>query len=112
MTIASNRSNSTFSDEDVVEALADPGLSFDYNAFLKTVGLVPDEKMPTEAELFDPDYDLDFQPDCDIPPRQWMRALMYRTLTPAEQLARERYFERRVNEALALVRKDHENDET
>lgn len=36
----------------------------------------------------------------EMPPQQWQAALKYRTLTPQEQAARERYFERKSAEAL------------
>ncbi len=36
----------------------------------------------------------------DIPCQQWQAALKYRTLTPEEQAARERYFERKSDQVL------------
>ncbi len=36
----------------------------------------------------------------EIPCEQWQAALKYRTLTPQEQAARERYFERKSDEVL------------
>ncbi len=35
----------------------------------------------------------------EIPPQQWQAALKYRTLTAEEQAARERYFERKCEQA-------------
>jgi hypothetical protein len=36
----------------------------------------------------------------EVPPEHWQAALKYRILTPQEQAARERHFERRTQESL------------
>jgi len=53
-------------------------------------------------ELFIATADLPPTPH-EMPPHQWQAALKYRTLTPQEQAARERYFERKSAEALARI---------
>ena len=69
-----------FTDDDVLAVLADDQAVFGYELFIAAAGL------PTRQR--------------EIPPEHWQAALKYRTLTPHEQAARERYFERRSSESL------------
>ena len=58
-----------------------------------------DEESVFFYDLFIATSDLPPKPR-EIPCQQWQAALKYRTLTPEEQSARERYFERKSDEAL------------
>jgi len=75
-----------FTDDDVLAVLSERPPQFDYNQFMASLGM---------EQLASPSLDAS-----DIPPEQWQTALKYRTLTPAEQAARERYFEDKAAQAL------------
>ena len=74
------KSTEVFTEDDVLAVLADNQAVFGYELFIEAAGLRPITR--------------------EIPPEHWQAALKYRTLTPHEQAARERYFERRINESL------------
>lgn len=81
----------TFTDDDVLAVLSEAPPRFDYGEFLAKLGV---------KQLHSPPPDAD-----DIPPEQWQEALNMRPLTPAEQAARERYFERKVTQALRSLKR-------
>jgi hypothetical protein len=83
MTTRAYKATGVFTDDDVLEILADNEALFSYELFLEAAGLPP---MPRE-----------------MPPEHWQAALKHRTLTPQEQAARERYFQRRTHECLRRV---------
>jgi len=80
MTTRAYKATNVFTEDDVLAVLADNEAVFCYELFIQAAGLPP---MPRE-----------------MPPEHWQAALKYRTLTPQEQAARERYFERRTHESL------------
>ena len=80
MTTRAYKATNVFTEDDVLAVLADNEAVFCYELFIQAAGLPP---MPRE-----------------MPPEHWQAALNYRTLTPQEQAARERYFERRTHESI------------
>jgi len=80
-----------FTDDDILAVLTDTPPAFDYEQFIETLGI---DTLPSPRTN-----------PADIPPQQWQMALNYLTLTPAEQLARERYFEQKAQEALRPFQK-------
>jgi hypothetical protein len=83
MTTRAYKATDVFTEDDVLAVLADNQAVFGYELFIEAAGL------PSKPR--------------EIPPEHWQAALKYRTLTPHEQAARERYFERRTNESIRRV---------
>ena len=79
MTKHAFNSTGAFTDDDVLAVLGDNQAVFCYELFIEAAGL------PSKPR--------------EIPPEHWQAALKYRTLTPQEQAARERYFERRARQS-------------
>ncbi len=80
MTTRAYKATDVFTEDDVLAVLADDQAMFHYELFIKAANLPPRTR--------------------EIPPEHWQAALKYRTLTPQEQAARERYFQRRSHESL------------
>ena len=83
MTTRASEANEVFTDDDVLAVLADDEAVFCYELFIAAAGFPPRPR--------------------EVPPEHWQAALKYRTLTPQEQAARERYFQRRTREAIRRV---------